>query len=90
MVITEGRPDKHESLRAGAVEIPCEVFKLMVKVLDRWYSTEGYSPIFPGYENLIGRQITNQLNLCMRGPEKQIYAASEQTLGNNHRSVAKR
>jgi len=34
MLMIAGGPDRHESLRAGAVEIPCEVFKLRVKIPD--------------------------------------------------------
>lgn len=72
-----GPPDTHESLWAGVVEVPCEVYLVSVKVLDKWVGVKSYAPIYDGYETLIGRLLLNTLNLCLRGSMKCLYIATE-------------
>lgn len=72
-----GPPDTHESLWAGAVEIPCEVYNVSVKILERWLKVKAYAPIYNGYETLIGRLLLNTINLCLRGPTKTACIATE-------------
>jgi|GEM_PF-1808954 len=72
-----GPPDTHESLWAGVVEIPCEVYLVSVRILDKWVRTKAYAPIYNGYETLIGRTLLNTTNLCLRGPTKMLYIAAE-------------
>jgi hypothetical protein len=72
-----GSPDTHESLWAGVVEIPCEVYLVSVKIVDKWIGVKAYAPIFDGYETLIGRSLLNVMNLCLRGSTKKVCIASE-------------
>jgi len=72
-----GPPDTHESLWAGVVEIPCELYLVSVRILDKWVRTEAYAPIYNGYETLIGRKLLNTVNLCLRGTTKTAYTATE-------------
>ena len=68
IIFTEsGPPNTHESLSAGFVEIPCEVYSVSLGVLDKWFSVRAYAPIYDGFETLIGRAVLNRLNLCLRG-----------------------
>jgi predicted aspartyl protease len=69
------KPDDHDSLDAGAYEIPCEVYLLQVKVANRWFRIRGYHAVVGEYETLIGRMITNQLTVCLRGTEKKTVIA---------------
>ncbi len=70
-----GPPDTHESLWAGIVEIPCDVYLVSVRILDKWVRTRAYAPIYNGYETLIGRTLLNTTYLCLRGPTKTTYIA---------------
>jgi len=74
-----GPPDTHESLWAGVVEIPCEVYLVSVRILDKWVRTKAYAPIYNGYETLIGRTLLNTTYLCLRGPTKTTYIAIAET-----------
>jgi len=74
-----GSPDTHESLWAGIVEIPCEVYLVSVRILDKWVRTKAYAPIYNGYETLIGRTLLNTTYLCLRGPTKTTYIAIAET-----------
>lgn len=78
VIFAEGGPsDTHESLWAGVVEIPCEVYLVSAKVVDKWMRVRAYAPIFNGYETLIGRQLLNSMNLCLRGLTKKACIASK-------------
>jgi len=70
-----GPPEAHTSLRSGALDVPCEVFRVSVKVIDRWFDVEGFSPIFPGYETLLGMGVLQDLNLCLRGTSRRVCLA---------------
>jgi predicted aspartyl protease len=61
-------PQTHESLDAGGIEIPCEVYGLKVKIAGRWMDITAHAPILGDYENLIGRGLTNRFDICLRGP----------------------
>jgi len=71
LFVESGPPDTHESLWAGVVEIPCEIYAVSVKILDKWWRVNAYAPIYNGYENLIGKLLLNTVNLCLRGPTKK-------------------
>lgn len=78
MIFTEsGPPNTHESLSAGFVEIPCEVYSISLGVLDRWFSVRAYAPVYDGFETLVGRAVLNRLNLCLRGPAAKTCIAVE-------------
>lgn len=72
------KPDEHDSLDAGAYKIPCEVYLLQVKVANRWFRVRGYHANLGEYETLIGRRITNQLTVCLRGTEKKTVIAKRE------------
>lgn len=67
-----GDPYREESLGAGNIEIPCEIFLLDVKILDNWYKLEGYAPMDEGFETIIGREVLDIMNVCIRGSMKEI------------------
>ncbi|MHA1168433.1 MAG: hypothetical protein ACTSP4_15920 [Candidatus Hodarchaeales archaeon] len=71
-----GDPEKEESLGAGGIEIACEIFLLSVKIFNRWFRLEGYAPLEEGFETIIGREITDLVNICIRGPEKSLIIAN--------------
>lgn len=72
-----GSPDTHESLSAGPIEIPCEVYNVSLRISDKWFSVRAYAPIYDGFETLIGRLVLNRLNLCLRGSAAKAYIAVE-------------
>jgi len=72
-----GPPDTHESLWAGVVEIPCEVYFVSVRLLKNWMRAKAYAPIYNGYESLIGRAMLNTTNICLRGQTKTTFIATE-------------
>lgn len=72
-----GPPDTHESLWGGVIEIPCEVYLVSVKVVDKWVDVKAYAPIYDGYETLIGRLLLNAVNICLRGPTRTVCIAIE-------------
>lgn len=72
-----GPPETHEPLWAGVVEIPCEVYLVSAKLVDKWVSVKAYAPIFGGYETLIGRLLLNAVNLCLRGSARKVCVATE-------------
>lgn len=71
------KPDDHDSLDAGAYEIPCEIYLLQVKVANRWFRIRGYHPVIGEYETLVGRTLVNQLIVCLRGIEKKTIIAKK-------------
>lgn len=78
MIFAEsGPPDTHESLSAGPIEIPCEVYNISLRISDKWFIVRAYAPIYDGFETLIGRLVLNRLNLCLRGPAAKVYIAVE-------------
>lgn len=68
-----GDPEREDLLGSGYIEIPCEVFFIQVKVFDRWLGTEGFAPKDEGFETIIGSELLNLVNICIRGPAKVTY-----------------
>jgi hypothetical protein len=73
-----GDPEREDSLGSGYIEIPCDVFLIRAKVFDRWLETEGFAPKDEGFETIIGTELLNLVNICIRGPEKTTYIADVQ------------
>ncbi len=73
-----GDPEREDSLGSGYIEIPCNVFFLRIKVFNRWLLTEGFAPKDEGFETIIGTELLNLVNICIRGPEKKSYIADVQ------------
>lgn len=70
-------PYDHESLEAGAFEIPCELYALKLRIGKGWLDIVAHAPIIGNYDTLIGRKVTNALNLCLRAPKEKTYIALE-------------
>jgi len=73
-----GDPEREDSLGSGYIEIPCNVFFLRIKVFNHWLLTEGFAPKDEGFETIIGTELLNLVNICIRGPEKKTYIADVQ------------
>jgi predicted aspartyl protease len=70
-------PYDHESLEAGTFEIPCELYALKLRIGKKWLDIVAHAPIIGDYDTLIGRKVTNTLNLCLRAPKEKTYIALE-------------
>lgn len=70
-----GDPDREDSLGAGNIEIPTEVFVINVKILDNWYRLEGFAPKEEGFETILGRELLDLWNVCIRGPGGEVALA---------------
>lgn len=44
--VGDAPPDTYESLRVGACIIPCEVYLVSVKVVDKWVDVKTYTLIY--------------------------------------------
>lgn len=73
-----GDPEREDSLGSGYIEIPCDVFLIRAKFFDQWFVTEGFAPKDEGFETIIGTELLNLVNICIRGPEKTTYIADVQ------------
>jgi len=70
-----GDPERQDSLGSGYIEIPCDIFLVRVKIFNRWIPVEGFAPKDEGFETIIGTELLNLVNICIRGPEKKTYIA---------------
>lgn len=70
-------PYAHGNLYAGSIEIPCELYALKIRIADRWLDAIAYAPIIGDYDNLIGRKILNDFNLCLRAPSRKVYLSEK-------------
>ncbi len=68
-------PHDHDSLDAGGMEIPCELYRLKARIADKWFDVDAHAPIIGDYENLVGRNLTNRFNICLRGPSGRVRLA---------------
>lgn len=59
----------------GPVE--CEVFKVFAHAGSRWRQVEAYFPLEPeSEENLAGLPLLDDLSVCLRAPQAELYLAS--------------
>lgn len=60
-------PDEEATIfAAGGFGIPCEVYRLDVSVLDRWFKVKAYLPKVADLGNILGRRLLSKLNICFR------------------------
>jgi len=70
-------PRGHDSLDAGGMEIPCELYALKVRIANKWFDIVAHAPIIGDYENLIGRRLTNRFNICLKAPSGKVHLAEK-------------
>lgn len=70
-------PYAHGTLYAGSLEIPCELYTLKIRIADKWLDAIAHAPVIGDYDNLIGRKILNNFNLCLRAPSGKVHLAEK-------------
>lgn len=72
---TVREPDGYEELYSAGLGIPCDLYQLAVFVGGKWFKINAYLPRAGDLGTIIGRQLLNKLNICLRGRENTFFIA---------------
>lgn len=54
--------------------VTCRVAGIYIKVEEKWYKTRAYySEDIAVVNPILGREILNKLNICLRGEDKELF-----------------